>query len=456
MLCLLREERVSVKENENMLGTMPVGRLVLRMSWPVMLSMMMQAVYNLVDGVYVARVGDDAFLALSYAYPIQMLLVAFCTGTGVAFSAALAQRLGQGKRGEAQQAVFHGCLFYGCVWLMFLAFGLLAGGLYMNTCTQNLQAAEMGRDYLRICCCFSFGVCTQFPCERVLQATGHPSGFMIVQGSGALINLVLDPVLIFAFDMGVQGAAVATVIGQISGAAIGLCLVRRLRNQLPLDLRTFRFQRELAGEMGRIALPAIVMQSMSSLMSMGMNAILNLYSETAVWVLGVYFKVQSFVFMPMFSINNGLISILSYNYGARCRSRVSGAIRFGILAALATALAGLLLLWSCVQPLLLVAFNAGDAAMALGVPALRMTALAFPVAAVSIACSAAFQSLGRSRDSLVVTLLRQLVLLLPAAWLLVRLAPEYVFLSFLLAELGACGTALMLFSRLYRETISRI
>ena len=439
-----------------MLGTMPVGRLVLRMSWPVMLSMLMQAVYNLVDSVYVAQVGDDAFLALSYAYPIQMLLVAFCTGTGVAFSAALAQRLGERNFREAEQAVLHGYLFYGGCWLVFLAFGLLASGAYMNACTQNLQVAVMGRDYLMICCCFSFGVCTQFPCERVLQATGHPSGFMIVQGSGAIINLVLDPILIFTFDMGVQGAAIATVIGQISGAVIGLCLVRRIRNQLPLNPKAFRFHRELAREMGKIALPAIVMQSMSSIMSMGMNAILNLYSETAVWVLGVYFKVQSFVFMPMFSINNGLISILSYNYGARSRRRVSGAIRFGILASLVTALVGLVVLWLCVQPLLKVAFNAGEAAMALGVPALRMTALAFPVAAVSIACSAAFQSLGRSMDSLLVTLLRQLVLLLPAAWLLVRFVPEYVFLSFLLAELGASGIALGLFARLYRTTISSI
>ena len=256
--------------------------------------------------------------------------------------------------------------------------------------------------------------------------------------------------------MGVPGAAIATVIGQISGGIIGLCLVRRIRNQLPVNPKAFRFQKSLAKEMGRVAAPAIVMQSMSSLMSMGMNGILNLWSETAVWVLGVYFKVQSFVFMPMFSINNALIAILSFNYGAKSRSRVSGAIHFGILASLITALVGLVLLWVCAAPLLTIAFNAGEAALALGVPALRMTALAFPVAAVSIACSAAFQSLGRSVDSLIVTLLRQLVLLLPIAFLLVRTIPDYTFLSFLLAELGACVVALVLFVRLYRTTISHI
>ena len=296
----------------------------------------------------------------------------------------------------------------------------------------------------------------QFPCERVLQSTGHPSGYMIVQGSGALINLILDPIFIFVFDMGVPGAAVATVIGQISGGAIGLYLVHRIRRELPIRLKNFQFQRDLIEEMGRVAVPAIAMQSMSSLMSMGMNKILSLWSETAVWVLGVYFKVQSFVFMPMFSINNGLIAILSFNCGARNRSRVSAAIRFGVLASLATAAVGLVLLWICASPLLAVAFHGGTAALQLGIPALRMTALSFPVAAVSIACSAAFQSLGRSVDSLIITVLRQLVLLLPVALVLVTVAPEFVFLSFLAAESGACLVTLILFGKLYRDTILTI
>lgn len=442
-------------EPTNILGTMPVGRLVLHMSWPIMLSMLMQAVYNLVDSIFVAQISDQAFLALSYAYPIQTLMIAFCSGSGVAFSAMLAKRLGEGDLDGANRSVLHGFLFFLCNWLLFLLFGALAAPFYLRSCTAIPAVARMGTDYLRVCCCLSIGMCMQFPMERILQSTGHPAGFMIIQGSGAVINLILDPILIFTLDMGVTGAAVATVLGQISGAVIGVFLVRRVRDQLPLSLRRFRLRRRLLLEFLRIAAPAVLMQSLASLMSLGMNAILTLWSETAVWVLGVYFKLQSFVFMPVFSINNGLVSIISYNYGAANRSRVSGAVRFGLRIALATALLGAALLWLGAAPLL-ACFQAGQSAMALGVPALRMTALAFPVAAVSIILSASFQSLGHSRYSLTVSLLRYVVLLLPAAWLLIRLVPDLVFLSFLLAELATTLTAVLLYRRVYRHTIQRI
>ena len=437
----------------NILGTMPTGRLVISMSWPIMLSMLMQAVYNLVDSIYVARINDTAFLALSYAYPIQTLMVAFCVGTGVGFSATLARRLGEKKLEEANSVVLHGFLLYFLCWLLFLSFGLFACRPYLAACSNTAAVVEQGAAYLRICCCLSIGMCIQFPCERILQSTGHPAGFMIVQGAGALINIILDPILIFGFGMGVRGAAAATVTGQITGGVIGFFLVHRVRHQLPISLRSFRFQFSLTREMCRIAAPAILMQSLCSLMSLGLNGILNLWSETAVWVLGVYFKLQSFVFMPVFSINNGLISIVSYNYGARDGTRISSSIRFGMLAALATALLGTTLLWLCASPLLSVCFNAGAEALSLGIPALRMTALAFPLAAASIICSSAFQSLGRSVDSLVVALLRQIILLLPTALLLVYLHPAWTFLSFLFAESATCLVSLILYRRVYHEKI---
>ena len=277
---------------------------------------------------------------------------------------------------------------------------------------------------------------------------------MIIQGSGALINIILDPILIFVFDMGVVGAAVATVIGQITGAFIGLFLVHSLREHFPITLRGQRLQPALLGEMGRIAGPAILMQSLSSVMSLGLNAILRRVSETAVWVLGVYFKLQSFVFMPIFSVNNGLISIISFNYGARDRRRVSGAIRFGMILAVGTGVIGCVLLILCATSLLRVCFNAGEQALALGVPALGLTALSFPVAAVSIILSAAFQSLGHSRDPLVISLLRYIVLLLPIALLLVHLWPERAVLCFLLTELGACLVALPMYRSVYRSKIA--
>ena len=440
--------------SENILGTMPMGRLIFTMSGPIMLSMLMQAVYNLVDSIYVARLGDDAFLALSYAYPIQTLLIAFCVGTGVAFSAVLSQRLGAKQMDQASSVVLHGGLLYFLCWLIFFLFGLLGADAYLRTCTDTPSVIAQGTAYLQVCCCLSFGVCTQFPCERILQSMGRPAGFMIIQGSGALLNIILDPILIFVFDMGVAGAAVATVIGQITGAAIGLFLVHGLREQFPISLRGQHLQLALLEELARIAGPAILMQSLSSVMSFGLNTILRRVSETAVWVLGVYFKLQSFVFMPIFSVNNGLISIISFNYGARDRCRVSGAIRFGMLLAVGTGIIGCGLLILCASPLLRVCFNAGAQALALGKPALGLTALSFPVAAVNIILSSAFQSLGHSRYSLVISLLRYIVLLLPIALLLVHLWPERAFLCFLLTELGACLVALPMYRSVYRSKIA--
>ena len=438
----------------NILGTMPMGRLIFTMSGPIMLSMLMQAVYNLVDSIYVARLGDDAFLALSYAYPIQTLLIAFCVGTGVAFSAVLSQRLGAKQMDQASSVVLHGGLLYFLCWLIFFLFGLLGADAYLRTCTDTPSVIAQGTAYLQVCCCLSFGVCTQFPCERILQSMGRPAGFMIIQGSGALLNIILDPILIFVFDMGVAGAAVATVIGQITGAVIGLFLVHGLREQFPISLRGQHLQPALLEELGRIAGPAILMQSLSSVMSFGLNTILRRVSETAVWVLGVYFKLQSFVFMPIFSVNNGLISIISFNYGARDRRRVSGAIRFGMLLAVGTGIIGCGLLILCASPLLRVCFNAGAQALALGIPALGLTALSFPVAAVNIILSSAFQSLGHSRYSLVISLLRYIVLLLPVALLLIYLRPASAFLCFLITEVGACLAALPMYRHVYRSKIA--
>ena len=440
--------------SENILGTMPMGRLIFTMSGPIMLSMLMQAVYNLVDSIYVARLGDDAFLALSYAYPIQTLLIAFCVGTGVAFSAVLSQRLGAKQMDQASSVVLHGGLLYFLCWLIFFLFGLLGADAYLRTCTDTPSVIAQGTAYLQVCCCLSFGVCTQFPCERILQSMGRPAGFMIIQGSGALLNIILDPILIFVFDMGVAGAAVATVIGQITGAVIGLFLVHGLREQFPISLRGQHLQPALLEELGRIAGPAILMQSLSSVMSFGLNTILRRVSETAVWVLGVYFKLQSFVFMPIFSVNNGLISIISFNYGARDRRRVSGAIRFGMLLAVGTGIIGCGLLILCAAPLLRVCFNAGAQALALGIPALGLTALSFPVAAVNIILSSAFQSLGHSRYSLVISLLRYIVLLLPVALLLIYLRPASAFLCFLITEVGACLAALPMYRHVYQSKIA--
>lgn len=443
-------------QQENILGTMPIDKLVIGMSWPIMLSMLTQAVYNLVDSIFVARISDEAFLALSYAYPVQMLMVAFCVGTGVGFNALLARRLGEQRKEEAGQVAMHGFLLYGLCWLLFLVFGLFAAGAYLRTCTDSPSVIRQGTDYLAICCCWSFGMCIQFPTERVLQSAGHPKGFMLVQGLGSIINLVLDPILIFGLDMGVAGAAAATVAGQIISGLVGIWLVWRIRDQLPVPVRSFRFHSATLLDMCRIAAPATLMQSLSSVMTFGLNLIFGLWSETAVWVLGVYYKLQSFVFMPIFSINNGLVSIISYNYGAKDRDRVSGAVRFGLLTAGGTAVLGAVLLSLCASPILRLCFHAGPGALAMGVPALRMTALCFPFAAVSVIFCSALQSLGRSTHSLWVSLLRQILLLLPCAYGLVQLCPNWSFLSFLAAEACSMLAAIALYRSLHRTCISTL
>ena len=445
------------QDQGNMLGTMPVKRLVLAMSAPIMVSMLMSAVYNLVDSIYVAQVSDLDFLALSYAYPVQLMMVAFCTGIGVGFNATFAQRLGEGRTEEANRVACHGFLFYTLCWLLFLAFALFGAPLFFRLSTDDPVVAQAGVQYLTICCGASIGMCMQFLTERLLQTTGHPTGFMIVQGSGAVLNIILDPVFIFGLDMGVAGAAVATVIGQISGACIGFFLLWRIRREFSISFRGFRPSGALSGEMLRIAAPAIVMQSLSSFMSLGLNQLLTLWSQTAVFVLGVYFKIQTFVFMPIFGISNGLIPILSYNYGARSPERITRSLRFSLSLAVGTGAGGAVILILAASPLLRYCFQAGaEAAAAMGGPALKMTALAFPVAAVSIILSASFQSLGRSTLSLLVSLLRQIVLLLPIAALFLYFAPGQVWLSFLCAEALACLSAVGLYHRTIRPRIRRL
>lgn len=438
-----------MEPQNNILGTMPVRKLVLTMSSPIMLSMLMSAIYNLVDSIYVAQVSDLDFLALSYAYPVQLLIVAFCAGLGVGFNAILAKRLGQGRRDDAVNVACHGFLLYAIIWLLALIFAVFGCVPFFQVCTDNPVVAQAGIRYLTICSGLSIGLCMQFLCERILQSTGHPAGFMIVQGSGALLNIVLDPIFIFVFDMGVAGAAVATVIGQITGACIGFFLVWRIRHSFPLSPRRFRFSSQITGDILRIAAPAIVMQSLSSFMTLGLNQILNLVSETAVFVLGVYFKIQSFVFMPIFGVNNGLIPIISYNYGSKDAPRISQSIRFGLQLSVCTGLAGTVILSLAASPLLRYCFQASDEAIQMGVPALRMTALAFAIASVSIVLSSAFQSLDRSSCSLLVSLLRQIIFLLPLALVLVQIRPELVWLCFLLAELLTAAVAIPL----YRWTV---
>lgn len=446
----------SAPQEKNILGTMPIRPLVLTMSCPVMLSMLIQAVYNLVDSICVAQVDDQAFLALSYALPVQMLQIAICVGTGVGFNAILARRMGQRRYDEVNGVVFHGFALFLLNWAVFCLFGLLGTGFFFRLSTDNERVVAYGIQYLTICCCFSFGQCMQFASERVLQSAGHPIGYMLVQGSGALINIILDPIFIFVFQWKVVGAAAATVLGQFVGAGIGFYLVWRIRGELSLNFKGVRPQPELVREIYRIGAPAIVMQSLASFMILGLNQMLTRWSETAVWVLGVYFKLQNFVFMPVFGINNGLVSVLSYNYGARGRERIQGGIQFGLQLAVGIMGVGTVLVWLLSRPLLLYCFHATAPALEMGVPALRMVACSFLFAGVTIIFNSAFQSLGYGTWSLGLALLRQIVLLLGVASLFLAILPELVWLSFLCAEMLTLLAALLLYRQVKRRCIDKL
>ncbi len=285
--------------------------------------------------------------------------------------------LASGWASAPSSTVCHEFFLYGLCWLLFLLFALTGASPFLRLSTEDPSVARQGAQYLLICCGLSIGTCMQFLTERILQAMGRPAGFMIVQGSGAILNLILDPIFIFVLDLGVAGAAAATVIGQISGALIGFWLVYRLRRQLPIRLRGFRPRGEMLAEMGRVAAPAVVMQSLSSFMSLGLNQLLTRWSESAVFVLGAYFKLQTFIFMPIFGISSGLIPILSYNYGSGALRRVSASVRFGQQFTAVLSLSGALLLSLLASPLLRSAFRASPEALAMGAPALRIIALSF-------------------------------------------------------------------------------
>ena len=440
------------------MGVMPVRRLLIHMAWPMMLSMFIQALYNMVDSMFVSWMSGKAFQALSLAYPVQMFMIAVCVGTGVGVNALLSRRLGEQDPEGANAVAMNGYFIYLLSWAAFLLFGLFLARPFMGFFTGDAEIAGYGGLYLSIVTCGSIGVTMQFASERVLLASGDPVGPMVIQGIGAVINLIFDPLLIFGIGpfpaLGVAGAAIATVFGQIVGTAVGFVLVGR-NPALRLHLRGFRPDGEVIGQVYRIGLPAIVMQSLASFMTLGLNKIMALYSAHAVYVLGVYFKLQSFIFMPVYGLNNGLIPVVGYNYGARSRSRITGLTRFALQIGAAIMAVGTAL-FLLFPGLFLTLFKADPAQMAAGTAALRMICLGFLFAGVSIILCAVLQAMGSAMESLVISLLRQIVLILPAAWLLGRAAPGAMWLCFPLAELFSCALAVVFYRKVYREKLSHM
>lgn len=406
---------------ENKMGTMPENRLLLSMAVPMMISMLVQALYNIVDSIFVSRICEDALTAVSMAFPWQNIIIAIAVGFGVGINALLSRALGQKNAERVNQVAVNGLLLAGLSYLLVLVAGLIGIRAYMRTQTDIESIVNYGITYLNICILCSFGVFVEITFERFLQATGRTVYSMITQLAGALTNIILDPILIFGLlgfpKLGIAGAAWATVIGQCVGAVVAVTLNHFKNPEVHLRLRHIRPNGRLMGEITAISIPSIIMSCISSLTCFVMNMILIAYSSTAVAVFGVYFKLQSFVFMPVFGLNNGMVPIIAYNYGAQKPDRIHKTIRLGMAYAVAIMAVGLLV-FQLIPKQLLLMFDASDAMLGIGAPALRIMSLAFVFAGVGIASSSACQAFGYSVYSMLISIARQIVVLIPAAYLL--------------------------------------
>lgn len=438
-------------QTENKMGTMPVNKLLVNISLPMVVSMLVQALYNIVDSVFVAQIDEYALTAVSLAFPLQNFMIAVAAGTGVGVNALLSKRLGEKRYKEVNLAAGNAVFLAFVNYVLFLVIGVCFSGLYYTLQTDIPQIVAYGKTYLLICTAASFGMYGQFCFERLLQATGRTVCTMITQTTGAVINLIFDPILIFGLfgfpKMGIAGAAVATVAGQIVAMIFAFYYNQKKNADIRLSVDGIRPDGKTLKQIYEVAVPAILMQSIGSVMTFFMNKILLGFTSTAAAVFGVFFKLQSFIFMPVFGMNNGLIPIVAYNYGAGHRDRIIKALKSSMIAAVVMMIAGLLTA-ELIPDKLLMLFNASDTMVEIGIPALRILSICYLFAGVSIVASGVFQGLGKSVYSLVLSVIRQLVILLPAAYLL-SLTGELtaVWFSFPLAELAALAVTCFYLNR---------
>jgi putative MATE family efflux protein len=439
------------------MGTKPVLPLIFSMALPAMFSMLVQALYNVVDSVFVSQYDPvNALAAVSLAFPVQMLIVSVGVGTGVGLNSLISRRLGEGRNQEANDAATHGIFLGVCSWLVFLLFGIFLVEPFFNAFSENATLVNMAVSYTRICTVFSFGTFIEIFLEKTLQATGdmiHPMKFLL---TGAITNLILDPIMIFGYlgfpEMGVAGAAIATVIGQILSMLYALWVIFTKDHVVKVDLRGFRPKGRIIRDIYAVGFPSIIMQSISSLLTVCLNMILIGFSEVAVSVLGIYFKLQSFVFMPVFGLNQGVMPIMGYSYGARKKARLLEALKWGCCIAAVIMAAGTLL-FQTLPEVFLGFFNPTQELLDLGVPALRIISISFIPAAFGIMFGTIFQATGFGTRSLFISMLRQLVVILPVAWYLSRFGVGYVWYSFPIAEGVSVAASILLLLDLYKHHI---
>lgn len=442
---------------ENKMGVMPVGKLLVNMALPMIISMLVQALYNIVDSVYVSQVSESAVTALSLAFPVQNMQIGFAVGVGVGVNALLSQSLGRKDQESVNWAAGQGVFLALVATGLFMLFGFFGVRPYYTMQSTVAETVEGGIAYTSICCIFTVGVFIQVLCERLLQATGRAMQTMILQGTGAIINIILDPVFIHGWwgmpKMGVAGAAVATVIGQCTGAVLGIYLNLRHNPEVQLRVKFMKPNWKVIAPILEVGIPSVVMNGIGSVMNFGMNQILQGFNEVATGVFGIYYKLQSLFFMPLFGINNATISILAYNYGARKPKRIVHTLKLATAVAVCIMLVGLAVFLLFPQALLGI-FNPTEEFLAIGVKALRILCLPFPVAAICISLGASFQALGKGSYSTIVSLCRQLIVLLPVAYLLsLTGSVDNVWWSFPIAEVMSALVTGLLFAKLYRQKV---
>ena len=446
--------------NENKMGTMPVNKLLVSMSLPMIASMLVQALYNVVDSVFVAQISENALTAVSLAFPIQSLMIAVSSGTCVGINALLSRSLGEKRQKEANLSAVNGVFLAFVSYLVFALMGIFGSHLFFASQTENREIVEFGTQYLTICLIFSFGIFMEMTFERIMQSTGRTIYSMVTQGTGAIINIILDPIMIFGLfgfpRLGIRGAAIATVTGQIIAMILAVWFNHKKNRDVQLSFKGFKPDGRIIAKIYEVGVPSIVMQSIVSIMTFGMNKILIMFSETAVSVLGIYFKLQSFIFMPIFGLNNGVIPIVAYNYGAGHKKRIMDTIKLSTFIAVGIMLIGLIIFQVFPEGLLKL-FNASDHMLEVGVPALRIISTRFLFAGYCIILGSVFQALGNGVYSLIVSVARQLLCILPLAYVFARVAGLHaVWYSFPLAELISVTLTTILFRRIYVKKLKNL
>lgn len=450
----------STVSKENKMGVMPVPKLLISMSLPMIISMLVQALYNIVDSIFVAQLNEQALTAVSLAFPVQNLMIAVAAGTGVGINALLSKSLGEKKHEQANAIARNGIFLALLSCMVFAILGLIGSRLFFQVQTTDELIVEYGAQYMSVVTIASLGVFMQITFERLLQSTGKTIFNMVTQGTGAIINIILDPILIFGWfgfpKMGVTGAAVATVIGQWVAALLGIVFNHKFNREINASMKGFKPCKKTIGAVYKIGVPSIIMQSINSVTTFAMNNILLMFNSTAATVFGVYFKLQSFVFMPVFGLTNGMIPIVAYNYGARNKKRIKDTLKLSIGIAVGIMLVGVIIFQTAPTTLLRM-FDASELMIEIGVPALRIISLSFIFAGYSIICSAVFQALGNGVYSLIISVARQIVVIIPVAFIFAKLfGLGMVWWSYPIAEIVSVVVCTIFLKRIFKEKVASL